>query len=404
MSGAVASFVRMCEYSSGLADLCDDELLSTVAANRAESTRAKARFLLGLAEFHARQLATSCDSPSTIAWLQRRFSISQKTAYDYLRVGKGLREFRVAAEAMLAGEITYSDAKLIFRYMTPDNELQLVDLAIRLTYNDLKLALAGWDSGARPRKNRITYWVDEETSEVSVSMKLDGVLGNRFLAALKRGELAMSRDVDPAEDDAAVAEEVEQRRASRHGAPLGDALVTGLIGMINLATTVPRSAARAPGAQVNVILHDDGRAYLPSAPARPSSRLYWTLLGGDLRATLLDGKGVAIYHGRRHRLVTDSLMRALLATWNFVCATPGCPHTRFFEAHHLHDWRLGGQTDPDNLVPLCSACHARVTNGEIKISRSGERLWFSFADGQRYCAFRQAPPERVPDGDSAIAA
>lgn len=138
----------------------------------------------------------------------------------------------------------------------------------------------------RPRKDRITYWVDEETGEVSVSMKLDGVLGNRFLAALKRGELAMSRDVDPAEDDAAVAEEVEQRRASRHGAPLGDALVTGLIGMINLATAAPRSAARAPGAQVNVILHDDGRAYLPPAPATPSSRLYGALLGGDLLATL----------------------------------------------------------------------------------------------------------------------
>lgn len=138
MSGAVASFVRMCEYSSGLTDLCDDELLSTMASNHAESTRAKARFLLGLAEFHARQLATSCGSPSTIAWMQRR---SQ--------------------------------------------------------------------AGARG-------------------------LG--------------------------------QRRASRHGAPLGDALVTGLIGMINLATTVPRSAARAPGAQVNVILHDDGRL----SPAGPS--------------------------------------------------------------------------------------------------------------------------------------
>lgn len=235
-------------------------------------------------------------------------------------------------------------------------------------------------------------------------MKLDGVLGNHFLTALKRGELAMSRDVDPAENDAAVAEEVEQRRASRHGAPLGDALVTGLIGMINLATTAPRSATRAPGAQVNVILHDDGRAYHPSAPATPSSRLYGTLLGGDLRATLLDGKGVAIYHGLRHRLVTDGLMRALLATWNFVCATPGCPRTRFFEAHHLHDWRLGGPTDPDNLIPLCSACNARVTTGEKKISRSGERLWFSFADGQRYCAFRRAPPERMPDGDFAIAA
>lgn len=143
MSGAVASFVRMCESSSGSADLCDDELLSTVTANHAGSTRAKARFLLGLAEFHARQLATSCGSPSTISWLQRRFSISLKAAYDYLRVGKELREFPAAAEAMLAGEITYSDAKLIFRYMTPDNELQLVDLAIRLTYNDLKLALAG---------------------------------------------------------------------------------------------------------------------------------------------------------------------------------------------------------------------------------------------------------------------
>jgi 5-methylcytosine-specific restriction endonuclease McrA len=34
------------------------------------------------------------------------------------------------------------------------------------------------------------------------------------------------------------------------------------------------------------------------------------------------------------------------------------------QVHHLHRLRAGGSHDPANLVPLCAACHSRVTLAE----------------------------------------
>lgn len=48
--------------------------------------------------------------------------------------------------------------------------------------------------------------------------------------------------------------------------------------------------------------------------------------------------------------------RAVIARQHGVCATPGCQHTHL-EVHHTIWWSLGGPTDLDLLVGLCTRCH-----------------------------------------------
>jgi hypothetical protein len=50
-------------------------------------------------------------------------------------------------------------------------------------------------------------------------------------------------------------------------------------------------------------------------------------------------------------------MRALMVRDGKCCRFPGCSHSKFLEAHHVHHWIDGGETKQDNLAVLCGAHH-----------------------------------------------
>ncbi len=78
-----------------------------------------------------------------------------------------------------------------------------------------------------------------------------------------------------------------------------------------------------------------------------------------------------LYVGRRHRVVTPRQRRALEVR-DRHCAFPGCRvATRRTQAHHVVPWEIGGVTDLDNLVLLCTAHHHAVHEGGWGISTSG---------------------------------
>lgn len=64
--------------------------------------------------------------------------------------------------------------------------------------------------------------------------------------------------------------------------------------------------------------------------------------------------------GRSTRLANRAQRRALRALYP-TCAVPGCS-TRYDHCtiHHVIWWRNGGNTDLDNLVPLCHRHHHKV--------------------------------------------
>ncbi len=56
--------------------------------------------------------------------------------------------------------------------------------------------------------------------------------------------------------------------------------------------------------------------------------------------------------------------RLLGATW-YLCENPGCKRSSFLDIHQIVPDIEGGTYGLDNLIVLCSVCHAVAHNGEV---------------------------------------
>jgi len=87
---------------------------------------------------------------------------------------------------------------------------------------------------------------------------------------------------------------------------------------------------------------------------------------------VLDGKSVPLDVGKSKRLATAYQRRALAAVHE-TCAIDGCS-VKFShcEPHHIDYWENGGETDLNNLVPLCSRHHHAAHEGGWKLRLNPE--------------------------------
>lgn len=392
------------------------QLVRTLHAAHGEMTRFKAAFILALARFEATELARSLGAPTTAVWVMRHLGVAKSTAFEYLRVGQALKEFVLVAAAFLAGEISYSVVRLLLPRLTPADEAALLDMAKRMTLSELERELAGTaDRPERPPTEALSFHVDEETGWLNFHGRLSPENGARLLSALKMAELASLRDVDgleldePALDQALaeaeqepvaveaelVGGEKDPRSSSGFGVPVRDNLLSSFLSMVNMTRSRPTNKLRTPGAQVNLLVGETGQAILPSRPGARSSDLLAAALNGDVRAHLLNQKGIQIHVSESRRLVSDAQVNALLSQWHFQCASPGCNHTRFIEFHHIVEYAKGGPTALWNLLPLCSSCHSLVTVGVLRIDLDGEKVIFRFPGGVTFASVNRSTPMRI---------
>ena len=97
---------------------------------------------------------------------------------------------------------------------------------------------------------------------------------------------------------------------------------------------------------------------------------------------IVEREGRPLSVGRRKRTIAPALRRALRAR-DRGCRFPGCTHTRFLHAHHIHHWARGGPTTLDNLIQLCSYHHRLVHEGGYQVERAGaRRVRFRRPDGR----------------------
>ncbi|WP_284522805.1 HNH endonuclease signature motif containing protein [Corynebacterium aquatimens] len=399
------------------------------------------------------------------------------------------------AEAFREGDIPYSTVRFLIEYVTEENELQLVELARRLCFSELKKALAGVDSKSGEGKN-------PDDPFFTLKRRADGMVFGDYLippvvgayleSALKIAELVLNghtaadsgqlraliaeamahsaeagggdpengvceddllfdggdcaapgpedatevREQDGGEAQDMVEEEdtwidaafgdtsfedeesdtppEEARPAvmtqpprksikmgaeeifrvpSRFGPPQKQNLYAAFIAMLNIVRAQPIAATRAPGADVSIIVTEDGRAWMPQNPQIPSRVLTGYVHNALARAHLLSSSGVTLHYGRKRRTASDGQIKALLELWGYQCAMPGCTHSRFMEIHHIRDWAEGGSTDIENLIPLCSSCHSQVSHGNITVTSYGRDIEFAFSDGSRYTSYNHSLPE-----------
>lgn len=395
------------------------------------SNTTRAQLLEAIARFDDLGLAANFGATSTASWLARDLRLSHSTAYEYTNVARALQRFPELNNAFTKGELDYTTVRYLTRYITKENESELVNLAINVCFAELQRALAGLDTDTDKDPDEPFFTVYRRADGMVVGeFCLPAVVGEQLHAALKLAHQA-NYDVDEHPDEADSADDtctvgtkpahplgphpdiaevcpstqthpagpttkLSMKRVlnppSRYGPPLKDDMYAAFISMITMVRANPTRPVRSPGADVTIMLTEDGKAWMPTNPQAPSRVLQNYVANATVRAHLLDGQGLTLYVGRSQRFATDGQIRALLAVWGHQCAMPGCAHSRFIEIHHMHDWADGGTTDLDNLIPLCSSCHSKVSHGLAHIERHGPNIEFTFLDGSRYISRNRGLP------------
>ena len=415
-------------------DLSAEVLEDQIKCNQLSANHHRARMLDAVGQFDEQELAEKYGEKSTATWLRSELNLPQATAFEYVRVARGLRKFRLLFDAFESGVMPYSTVRFLLQYLEECNEEQYVQLALSMSFADLQLVLAG----ARPKEEDPTepYARARECDDgmLAFEARLPAVAGQKLLTALKVAQLASFglEGVDPDDlqdpekvqklvDDAAAAEDAvpsEQDRAprkrtkitmddivrsvSRYGPPEKQDVYAALLAMIDMVRANPKSPLRSPGVQVNLMVNQFGQCWMPENRSACSEDVRSYLANAMVRLHLLDDTGLTIRVGRSRRFATDGQVQALLAIWGYQCAMPGCSHRRFIEMHHIKEWEHGGMTDLDNLIPLCSSCHSQVSHGVVTIERQGADLFFTFKNGARFVSRNRSLPRRMEyvTGDS----
>ncbi|EEI61855.1 HNH endonuclease [Corynebacterium glucuronolyticum] len=423
-------------------------------------TMEKARMLLAIGIYMTLNVAPWLGVSSPHSYLVRELGLSERTAYEYCQVGLKLLEFEFLAQAFASAQLSYSKVRKILRYMTKENELELVDLASNNSFDGLEQALGGRqkkDDGGNERKEGFRIVKDPETGWSKTVIDLNPMHTAEFEAALKVAFISLTRscsaeeaqriadgldteaemkeqaaeedanayDYEPTEpeekehtsftvddilespedqlirkkamESGEVSHDEKKQAVSRFGRCVKRELLPAFFGMVTMTLSQPRSQVRAPGAEVTVILRENGTLALPEQFGAEAKDIVPFIWNAAYRFLWVDRNGNPMALGRRRRLVSKAQEKALLDLWNHRCAMPGCTHTQFLEFHHIKEWQDGGETNADNLIPLCSGCHALVTDGLIRIfidSRNPQLVRFQFRNGDCFTSIGRKPPMR----------
>lgn len=317
-----------------------------------------------------------------------------------------------------AGRLSYSKVRAITRIATPDTEHTLLELALAGTAAHVEQVVAltrrcGTQAAAAAAQ-RFLRWEWAEDGSLLLRARLPAEHGALLLAALQalteppdgpaehpqpapEHGSAEPSDADPepetepgpppnwqaeqAERAAAAVEYAPGAAVDRVAARRADALVA-LAETALHATAATSSQSESDRYQIVVHLHaGSGNAELEGGPALPASTTERIACTARVSALIRDRHGNPLYLGRRRRLVTKTLLRALAARDGHRCRFPGCTSRRV-QAHHIITWLSGGLTDIDNLVLLCRFHHALIHDRSYQLRWVNDQLEFRRPDGK----------------------
>jgi hypothetical protein len=142
-------------------------------------------------------------------------------------------------------------------------------------------------------------------------------------------------------------------------------------------------------------LHEHSICETNHGVALPPESVRRLLCNGRITPIIVDSNGVVLSAGRTSRLANRAQRRALRSMYG-CCAFEGCdvPFSRC-EVHHVVPWELGGPTDLENLLPLCSRHHHLVHELGWRLDLAPDRtLTIRQPNGTIVAETRPRPPGR----------
>jgi hypothetical protein len=114
----------------------------------------------------------------------------------------------------------------------------------------------------------------------------------------------------------------------------------------------------------------DGRCEVEDGPA-VSAETARRLACDCSICEMTHGPDGSVTPGRKSRVISAPLRRALQARSGTRCGYPGCGATGR-HGHHVKHWANGGETVPDNICLLCHRHHVVVHEGGVAMEATSD--------------------------------
>jgi 5-methylcytosine-specific restriction endonuclease McrA len=364
--------------------------------------------VLWFAEVHRRALFRHFGYSSIRQYASEALVFSKSRTNQFLRLSEALERLPQLRQALGAGEIGWTKARVVARVATPGNEGRWLELARSISRSELEakaFAVRGRARRIREERRRLVAAAGIKQAELIASPAASETPAGAAPASAAPAGAAPAgavptgaaptdtRSLPPADaitvadEDALAADlpvglmirfspekyaryealmEKLRKLASRapqalpRGLTREDLILTGLGALLEQVT----AAARDPraGADTRVSMSSPYQIVIYKCETCARAEVRTTL--GSLRigravleAVSCDARIVTAQGARGRPSIPAALRQAVLTRDGHRCQSPGCGRARFLELHHRVPASQGGGDDAANLVTLCSACH-----------------------------------------------
>ena len=405
-----------------------ERLESEITQLAAHIHAATARWLGLVAEYDRRMAWADWDCKSCAHWLAWRCGLGMNAAREHLRVARSLADLPTITREFEAGRLSFTQVRALTRVALPDNEKELVELALGAPASQLEGMVRAFRGAVRAQEvnetrhrqamRHLTYYYDDDGSFV-IKGRLspeEGAVVEQALRAFE-GELeeegvsaeTLENELETeifdeicekafGEIDEQNADAVKEREEARdrffasqmtsdYARRRADALVA--LADAGIAGDSPgRVGADRHQVMVHVdietLAHDTlgGHNELHEGPPLASETIRRLTCDCSI-VTVIERDGEILNVGRKTRSISTPIRRALIAR-DRHCRFPGCTAKVWVDGHHIDHWvRDGGETKLSNLVLVCRPHHRAVHEYGYGVSLEGNEVTFFRPDGTR---------------------
>jgi hypothetical protein len=343
----------------------------------------EAQLLLYVGELDARSAWSGSGVLSCAHWLSWRCGMGAKVASDRVRIARALRELPKTFAAFAAGRVSFTQVRAITRVAVADDEAKYLGIAKAATGQQLERLVRGIRRARAlgiPKQDRPVVTAPQlrvshdDDGTMRISIRLSAEDGAAVLAALEAGQTDFAALPAPETAPDSSAEESSPTPSRRpdaydfHVAKLATA-GTGFLHLCRVflqhrGQTAPAKARRDRSRLTVQIDPLSGWARLPDGELLPPGTLTATLPSATLPSQTLRPlrpTDLTVHDaGRTLREASQPLRDLLGIVDGQRCRFPSCTRKRRLHAHHVTEWHLGGRTDLDNMVLLCSRHHTVI--------------------------------------------
>ncbi len=356
---------------AALSELSNENLRIAVTELSACITVATAHLLMLIAELDKREAWGDWGLKSCAHWLNWQCGIGLGAAREKVRVARALEFLPQVREAFANGTVSYSKVRALTRVATAENEEYLLMIAHHGTASHMEELVRGYKRVKRiedkqqanqAHEHRKLEWHWDEDGSLVIKARIPAETGALVIKALEAAtdNIQQTRfQENVSAETLAPAESNSNLRA--------DALVE----ISSEYLTIPGQTSRAADRyQVVVHVGDDEHGVVEDGPPLAQETVERLCCDSTMIHMQSDSEGNVLNLGRKQRTVSPALRRALHHR-DKGCRFPGCTDSRFVDAHHVHHWSKGGETNQDNLVLLCRHHHRLLHEGGYTMMHDG---------------------------------